>query len=190
MKIAVIFGGASDEYAVSLLSAAAVLSAFDRETYEPIAIGITKNGAWLYTKATPAEIARDAWAAEGVPCLLSPDPTRRGFFLADGRHILPDLIFPLTHGGAGEDGRMAGLFSLSGIPFLGAVTEGAALAMNKAAAKRVAREVGVPTLPHVIASDKNPAYARRAARTLGYPLFVKPLHGGSSVGAGLVHKEF
>lgn len=189
MKIAVFFGGCSDEYAVSLLSAASVLSALDPQKYEPISIGITRTGAWLYTEASPASIAADAWQHAAIPCALSPDPTQRGLRLADGRTLCPDLIFPLLHGGAGEDGRMAGLFSLSGIPYLGARTEGAALAMNKALAKSLVREAGVPTLPFFVASPCARERAKENAAKMGYPLFVKPLHGGSSVGAARVRGE-
>lgn len=189
MKIAILFGGRSDEYAVSLASAAAVLSALDRKKYEPIPIGITREGAWLYTEASPDDITTDKWQRGAIPCFLSPDPTRRALYLSDGRTLLPDLIFPLTHGGAGEDGRMAGLFSLSGIPFLGPRTEGAALAMNKALCKQIAAAAGVPVLPHFVASARACERAKQNAREMGYPLFVKPLHGGSSVGAGIAKNE-
>lgn len=188
-KIAILFGGRSGEHEVSLASAAAVLSALDRTKYEPLAIGITKDGAWRLTDASPAEIARGAWEAGGLPCMLSSDPTRPGLWLADGRCIPLDLIFSLCHGGAGEDGRMAGLFSLSGIPFVGSPCEGAALAMNKAIAKRLAHAAGVPILPHFITNGRDPDGAKAKAAALGYPLFVKPLRGGSSVGAGVVERE-
>ncbi len=186
--IAILFGGRSPEYAVSLQSAAAVLTALDREKYEPVPIGITREGAWLLLRASPDEIAHDAWEAGGLPCQLSHDPTRRGFFCAGGGFVLPDLIISMLHGGAGEDGQVQGLLSLSGIPFLGAKTEGAALAMNKVTAKLLAREAGVPTLPHALYTG-DLSRATRDAAALGYPVFVKPTHGGSSVGAGIVRSE-
>lgn len=187
-KIAILFGGRSSEHAVSCASAAAVLSALDRGKYAPIPIGITKDGAWLCTDASPFEIARGDFSYDAVPCILSPDPTRPGLWLADGRCIRPDLIFSLLHGGAGEDGRMAGLLSLSGIPFVGSPCEGSAVGMNKALSKALARDAGVPILPYFTTHGCGLAAKERAA-ALGYPLFVKPLHGGSSVGAGVAEDE-
>lgn len=186
--IAILFGGRSPEYAVSLSSAAAVLSALDRKKYEICQIGITRQGSFLFTTASPDEIARDAWEEKGVPCRISHDPARRGIFLAGGGYVLPDLFLPMLHGGAGEDGRVQGLLSLSGIPYLGSTTEGAAAAMNKASAKILSREAGVPTLPHILFCG-DLSHARRGAAALGYPVFVKPTHGGSSVGAGIVRRE-
>ncbi len=187
-KIAILFGGRSCEHEVSCRSAAAVLTALDRTKYAPIPVGIEKSGAWLFTPATPEKIARGDFFRDGIPCILSPDPTRPGLYLSDGRWILPDLIFSLCHGGAGEDGRMAGLFSLSGIPFVGSPCEGSALGMNKALAKTLARDAGVPILPYFTTHGCDLA-AKEKAAALGYPLFVKPLHGGSSVGAGVVEGE-
>lgn len=184
-KIAILFGGRSPEYAVSLASAAAVLAALDPKKYEPIPIGITRAGAWLVApRATPDEIARDAWEQGGLPCQLSHDPTRGGVFCRGGSRFLPALILSLLHGGAGEDGRVQGLLSLSGIPFLGTETEGSALSMNKAVAKLLARDAGVPTLPHILYHG-DLARAKAGAAALGYPVFVKPTHGGSSLGAGV-----
>lgn len=190
--IALFFGGRSGEYTVSLSSAAAVLRALDPRKYHPLPIGITREGAWLYTDASPDEIAADAWAARGLPCLLSPSDSHRGIFYQDRngrlRRRVPDVIFSVLHGGAGEDGRMAGLFSMAGIPFVGAPTEGSALAMNKALAKLLAREAGVPTLPFLTYTGGDVAALEKDAAALGYPLFVKPLHGGSSIGAGIVRE--
>lgn len=188
-KIAVFFGGRSAEYAISLRSAAAVLSALSREKYEILAVGITRAGEWLLTDAAPEAIAADAWQAHAVPCLLSPDRARRGLYIFDGdaspRCVLPDVLFPVLHGAYGEDGCMQGLFALSGIPHVGCGVHASALGMDKAVTKTVCAACGIPTLPHVLVLPDTPtARAVRAAEErFPYPMFVKPTSGGSSIGA-------
>ena len=195
-KLALFFGGACSEYAISLRSAAAILRALDEEEYEVYKIGIDRGGRWLLTEATPALIEEDRWQGGAYPCLLSPDRALRGIWLfppgGTVRRILPDLLFPVLHGKSGEDGQIQGLFSLSGIPFVGSGTEASALGMNKALAKLLARECGVAVVPWVTLTgeqlrDVSAAQATAEAK-LGYPMFLKPARGGSSIGAACVRQ--
>lgn len=194
-KLALFFGGASDEYAVSLCSAAAILRALDGERYEIYKIGLTRDGRWLLTEASPAAIEADDWQAVALPCLLSPDRGLPGLWVFEGgapRRLLPDVLFPVLHGKYGEDGRMQGLFALSGIPYVGADTEASAIGMNKAVAKTLARAAGVPVVPWVTLSG-DALYKEEKARALiegllAYPVFIKPARSGSSVGASLVRE--
>ena len=193
-KIALLFGGASNEYAVSLRSAAAVLRAMDEERYDIRRIGIDRQGHWLMTEAGAEEIEADEWQARAYPCLLSPDRALPGIWLFRPgeavKRILPDLLFPVLHGRYGEDGCIQGLFALSGIPYIGCGTEAGAIGMNKALCKTVARAAGIPVVPWVTLTKKtleNEESARAAiARTLSYPIFIKPCRSGSSVGAARV----
>ena len=192
-KIALFFGGQSSEYAVSLTSAAAVLRALDRELCEPLAIGITREGHWLLTRATPEEIEADEWQKNALPCFLSPDRGMRGLFLFEGeraRVILPDLLFPLLHGKYGEDGCIQGLFALSGIPFIGCPTRPSAVGMDKHLTKTLAAAAGIPVLPWacVVKAEGMAAALEKIEGTLAFPLFVKPASGGSSVGASVVRE--
>lgn len=188
-KIALFFGGDSPEYEISLRSAACVLRHLPRERYEVLAIGITRAGGFLLTDADPHRIETDAWQAGGRPVFLSHDPTRRGlFWQEDGKicHALPDLLLPVLHGGYGEGGEMQGLFALSGIPFAGCDTEAAVLCMDKVLTKTLLAPL-MPTLPHICllpeAQSEDEA-VREIEAAFAYPVFIKPTHGGSSVGAG------
>lgn len=188
--LCLLFGGASAEYEVSLCSAAEILRALAPLRYRVLCVGISRRGEWLFTRANPEEIENDTWATGAFPCGLSPNPAYPGLLVhtKNGlRRYCPDLIFPALHGGAGEDGRLQGLLSLSGIPFVGCDTRAAALAMDKAVAKTLAREAGVPVLPWLLFDarrDTADAFCTRAEAAFSYPMFVKPAAGGSSVGAG------
>ncbi len=188
--LCLLFGGASSEYEVSLCSAAGVLRALDPLRFRALCVGISRRGEWFLTQATPCEIENDEWQAGALPCGLSPNPAYRGLLVHTPRGLrryLPDVIFPVLHGGAGEDGRLQGLLSLSGIPFVGCDTRAAALAMDKAVAKVLAREAGVPVLPWLVYDarrDTADDFCARAEAAFPYPMFAKPVAGGSSVGAG------
>ena len=189
-KIALFFGGTSSEHEVSLRSAACVLRHLSRTRYDPVCVAIGRDGGWHLTDPDPEKIARGD-CFDGARCFLSPDPTLPGLLYGEGDgcgRILPDLLFPVLHGGSGEGGDIQGLFRLSGIPFVGCATEAAALALNKALAKTVLRASGIPMLPFAVLHRAEDGFSdgeiEDAENKLGYPMFVKPLRGGSSVGAG------
>lgn len=195
-KLALFFGGASQEYAVSLCSAAAVLRALDGEKYEIYTIGIDRAGHWLLTEAGADAIENDSWQGRSFPCFLSPDRGMPGLWLFRPgeavRRILPDVLLPVLHGQYGEDGRIQGLFALSGIPYVGCGTEASAVGMNKATCKLLARAAGIPVVPWVSLSGgtlRDAAQARRLIEgSLRYPIFIKPCRAGSSVGAARVDR--
>lgn len=195
-KLALFFGGVSNEHAVSLRSAAAIIRALDREKYEIFQIGITREGCWLLTEASPEAIEADAWQAHAYPCLLSPDRAMRGLWLFRPgeaiRRVLPDILFPILHGKYGEDGCIQGLFALSGIPYVGCNTEAGAIAMDKAVTKELARANSIPVVPWVALRGELLSDAARARTTveerLTYPMFLKPSRSGSSVGAAIVER--
>ncbi|MBQ8174401.1 MAG: D-alanine--D-alanine ligase [Clostridia bacterium] len=189
-RIAVFFGGRSAEYAVSLRSAAAVLRALSSQKYDIFPVGITRAGAWHLTRATPDEIEADAWQQNATPCLLSPDREERGLWIFEdgGACRQPiDLLLPVTHGTYGEDGCLQGLFALSGIPHVGCGVRASAVGMDKALTKTLCASHAIPTLPFVLMRPDTPTTAAigEAEERLSYPLFVKPVTGGSSVGTGL-----
>ena len=102
-----------------------------------------------------------------------------------------DLVFPLVHGSTGEDGVLQGFLELQGLPYVGSGVLASAAGMDKVLSKNIAREHGLPVLPHVIVNGRDKrsvAAALRSARGLGLPLFVKPVNLGSSVGVVKVKK--
>ncbi len=214
IRVLLLFGGISSEHTVSLRSAAAVLAAFDRTEFDVLPVYITRTGGWYYLPRADAATlgalenipengafttnrppqndfsAESTGASPAYPCLLSPSRDARGLFYKTDdalRRLIPDVIFPVTHGGAGENGALFGLLTLSGIPYVGSSVGGAALGWDKAAAKTLAAAAGVPTLPFLVADEEDardmPALVLRVSRAVGFPAFLKPVGEGSSVGA-------
>lgn len=127
LKIAILFGGSSTEYNISLQSAYSVITHLNISKYELILIGITKDGVWKHYCGTPEHIADDTWDtdADCTPAILSPSTNHQGILeLRNGTFkLLPaDLLFPVLHGRYGEDGTLQGLFEISRIPFVGCDT--------------------------------------------------------------------
>lgn len=189
-NIAVLFGGRSDEYGVSLQSASAVLAHMPKSRFNALPVGITREGEWFFYAGGIEKIARDEWRADGqncTPCLLSPDRARPGLMLADGRRLAVRAAFPVLHGKNGEDGTVQGLIELSGTPLVGCGTLASALCMDKFRAHAIAREAGFTTPRDARAAS--PAEAREALKRIGLPAFVKPVRGGSSFGVTCVRSE-
>ena len=134
-RVAVLFGGHSSEYGVSLQSAASVLEEIDRERFVPISIGISRQGDWYLYEGPIQAIREDAWQ-RGVGCApVAFSPSRGGpalLSLEDGtpRGIAVDAAFPVLHGKDGEDGTVQGLFALVGVPVVGCGVLASALCMD------------------------------------------------------------
>lgn len=198
-RAAVLFGGCSPEYGVSLQSAAAVLEHMDRTKYEPVPIGITHTGEWFYYTGEIERIADDSWCRSGdcIPATVSLNRSEHRLLLMRGRGgagcaepVEIDVAFPVLHGKNGEDGTVQGLFELAGIPVAGCGILSSALCMDKDRAHRLAKEAGI----RVPASYVHSRYADRKAVVsrageIGYPLFVKPVKAGSSYGITKVIDE-
>ncbi|MBB6732083.1 D-alanine--(R)-lactate ligase [Cohnella zeiphila] len=177
IKVAILFGGCSEEHEVSVKSAMEIAANFDNEKYEPIYIGITKSGVWKVCEKPGFE-----WEiGNGYSAVLSPDKQMRGLLVRKNhgyeiRHV--DVAFPVLHGKSGEDGAIQGLFELSGIPYVGCDIQSSAICMDKSLAYIVARNAGIATPEFwVIHQDDWPA-----PEAFTYPIFVKPARSGSSFG--------
>ncbi len=191
-NVAVIFGGCSPEYEVSLESAFAVLENMDREKYNPVCIGISRQGDWFYFTGDIMKIKEDRWqeAGECLPACLSQSRCDRCLYVFEESNIvkLPlDGAFPVLHGKNGEDGTVQGLIELAGIPLVGCGVLASALCMDKDRAHRLAAAAGV-AVPRTFAVEKStPKQAVVAfGEGTGYPLFVKPVRAGSSFGVSKV----
>ena len=191
--ILVLFGGCSSEHEVSLHSAYAVLSHMDPARYTPLAVGITREGRWLYYTGDLARLENDTWqqTADCVPCAPSVNRGDHTLLLLDGsgRHLCFDAVFPILHGKNGEDGTAQGLFELAGVPIIGCGTLSSALCMDKDRAHQLAALAGIRVpQSRVFHSDNNFDQVEQAAKALGYPVFVKPVRAGSSFGITKVTK--
>ena len=193
LRVGVLFGGRSGEHEVSLASAASVIRGLDPAKYEPVPIGITKEGHWRIgvgaQKMLP-EVLRG-----GDPVMMTADPTDASLMPLKGgagQHL--DVIFPVMHGTFGEDGTIQGLLDLAGLPFVGAGVLGSAIGMDKDVAKRLLQVAKIPVVPWITVHrhdwEKNPKQIQRAIESkFKYPLFVKPATLGSSVGMTKVHSR-
>ena len=188
MNIAVLFGGKSSEHEVSRSSVCNVLNLLCNEKYNVYQIGITKEGAWYLTNATLEEIKSGAWEnrTDNEPAWVLPDPSVKGMRTASGRVIPLDVAFPVLHGKNGEDGSMAALFQLAGIPQLTTSMTSAANSMDKGLTKLICDKAGIPQAAWTMVyrtelADMDAAVAKIEA-ALPYPIFVKPASAGSSVG--------
>ena len=194
-SLLVLFGGISPEHEVSCRSAAAVLRAVDKEKYRVLPMGLTKEGAWILTQASPEVIEAGAWEhdASSERAVISPDRGIHGIVAEKQGQIHVDCIFPVIHGETGEDGSIQGLFKLAGIPFVGPGISAYACAMDKGLTKAVVRGTGVRQAPHAETDRFRLAAGplqemQRILDVLGetYPFFVKPACTGSSVGISKV----
>lgn len=178
IKVAVLFGGCSEEHDISVKSAGQIAASLNTEKYEVYYIGITKSGEWKRCEKPVAGWEKQA----GPTIILSPDRGwQQGLLQIEGsscNRIQVDVIFPVMHGKMGEDGMIQGLFELSGIPFVGCDIESSVLGMDKALAYMVAEKAGIAVPGFYICDAKE----KVAAETFSYPVFVKPARSGSSFG--------
>jgi len=187
-KIAVLFGGHSTEYEVSLQSAYAVINHLDYDQYDSVLIGITREGEWYRYYGAYDKILHDSWHSEGrcVRATLSPDRSVHGIIELHEDGITEtriDAAFPVLHGRNGEDGTVQGLLELAGIPVIGCGTLSSALCMDKDIAHKLVQASGIKVAPSITASKADSIDSIMAmSRQLNYPLFVKPLRAGSSFG--------
>ncbi|MDT9692725.1 D-alanine--D-alanine ligase family protein [Streptomyces sp. P9(2023)] len=203
-RVAVVFGGRSSEHAISVVTAGAVLNAIDRTKYDVLPIGITTDGRWALTADAPERMAiadrslpnvSDLAESEQGGVVLSVDPANREVVHTEPGSVPKvlgevDVVFPMLHGPYGEDGTLQGLLELSGVPYVGAGVLASAVGQDKEYMKRVFTSFGLPVGPYEVIRprewDQNPAAARKKivefAADHGWPLFVKPARGGSSMG--------
>lgn len=188
-KLAILFGGASPEYEVSLKSAQAVIAAVSPEQYDLTLLGITRHGQWLKYDGPLEEIQNDTWMHHRscVPAIISPDRgTRRGVVVfRDGAatNIPIDVVFPVLHGKMGEDGTVQGLLELAGIPCVGCSILSAAVGLDKEVAHKLVAAQGIPTPPSIVLhAPVADAELQDLTGSLRAPLFVKPARAGSSIG--------
>lgn len=195
-KVAVIFGGNSTEYEVSLQSAAAVLQNLDTNKMDVVPIGITREGEWYHYTGAVENIIYNTWFSDYehlYPVIISQNYSVNGFLeLVSGDYVMRrlDFVFPVLHGKNGEDGTLQGLFELAGIPVIGCNTLSSALCMDKDRAHKLVNQAGI-AVPEAVAFRRceKRAAIKEIEENLSYPLFVKPVRAGSSFGVMKVTKQ-
>ncbi|EOL43642.1 D-alanine--D-serine ligase VanE [Enterococcus caccae] len=186
--VAIIFGGISSEYEVSLKSAVAIIENMETLDYSVMKIGITKKGQWYLFEGTTDQIKNDNWYLELNCQEMMVDFAKKRFVLKNSKEFIkPDILFPVLHGGYGENGAMQGVFELLDIPYVGCGIGSAAISMNKIMLHEFAEAIGVKSTPSMILeSDKGLQKVDEFAKIHGFPLYVKPNEAGSSKGISKV----
>ena len=217
-RVVVLYGGRADEHSISCISTAGVLGAMDTERFEPIPVGITKDGKWIINGEDPrgwnldgGELPTVKITPESRPVMLDPSRGQDGFFIGEPSHITSfvsmsdpemhhvltslghvDAVLPVLHGPYGEDGTVQGLLEMMGVPYVGCGVFASAACMDKHYTKVVLDAAGIPTAPGVTVDARNFTAADVLAEIedagLTYPLFVKPSRAGSSFGVTKVEK--
>ncbi|MCI5801995.1 MAG: D-alanine--D-alanine ligase [Oscillospiraceae bacterium] len=190
-SLAVVFGGASSEYEVSLSSSSSVISNIPEDLYHVILIGISKDGRWFHYTGPVEHIRDGSWLEKGpvCPAVISPDRSHKGILELDGdgwRLLKVDVVFPVLHGRNGEDGTIQGLLELADIPYVGCGVTASAMCMDKAITHTMLDLAGIPTArwarADVAEMERFDELEQRLSSQLGYPMFIKPANAGSSVG--------
>jgi D-alanine-D-alanine ligase len=201
-RVAVVFGGRSNEHAISCVTAGSVLQAIDRRRYDVVPVGITHEGRWVLESDDPSRLA--ITSADKLPEVDASRATVALANAADASEIVVhepaavprtlgevDVVFPLLHGPWGEDGTIQGLLEMGGVRYVGAGVLASAVGMDKHYMKVILAAHGLPVLPYTVITARGWESDRPACvesvDSLGYPVFVKPARGGSSIGISKVH---
>lgn len=181
LRVAIIFGGASTEHSISLLSAKHVLSRIDKEQFEVIPIGIDLKGNWFQVDDLQEFLSCKVEALSShLSYLKSIDPS-----LSYLRNTI-DVVFPLIHGSPGEDGCLQGFFSLLSIPYVGCDTLSSAICMDKLIMKQLLQQAGIPIANYLSCKSNDILAFEKIQHTLGLPIVVKPANSGSALGVAKV----
>ena len=213
IKVAVVFGGRGPEHQVSCMGGGNMLGAIDRSRYEVIPVGITTEGHWVQVADAPELLAVTEGQLPSVEAVAqegSEVVPWTGGVVASAPSRIPrlfgevDVVLPVLHGPYGEDGTIQGLLEMAGVPYVGAGVLASAVSMDKEYMNLIFAAKGLPVGPYVVVSERDwpgrSASELAAAATsveakqvldditeLGWPVFVKPARGGSSIGTSKAH---
>jgi D-alanine-D-alanine ligase len=209
IRVAVVFGGRGPEHPVSCMGGGNMLAAIDRSRYEVIPIGITTEGNWMLVADAPERLAVTGGELPTVAAIAEPGgevvPWSAGPVVESAPAQIPrllgdvDIVIPVLHGPYGEDGTIQGLLEMAGVRYVGAGVLSSAISMDKEYMKLVFAARGLPVGRHVVVRERDwpdveseilSVEAKRVLDDideLGWPLFVKPARGGSSIGTSKAH---
>ena len=184
LNVGLLFGGKSVEHEISLRSAVNVFQNLDRSLFNPVLIGITKNGSWHLVEDINQAIGSAA------PLTLSLGHSEHTFPTLDnlGGTGPLDVVFPVLHGTDGEDGSIQGMLQTVAVPYAGSGVLGSSVAMDKLLSKQMLINHGIPTSKYLAAIGSNvPSIDYdQVVESVGLPFMIKPLSLGSSVGVSKV----
>lgn len=186
--VAVLFGGQSSEHEVSCKSAMTIAGNIDKDLYNIILIGITKEGNWLHVNSLE-DIKSGVWKDGHEKAVISPNAVDKGVYFIKGDAIkiqTIDVVFPALHGLCGEDGTVQGVLELAKIPYVGCGVLASSIAMDKLYTKVIVDKLGIKQAKYVsiLKSELKDmdASVKKVEASLSYPVFIKPSNAGSSRG--------
>ena len=189
-KVAIIFGGCSSEYMVSLASASSVIKNLNKSKYDYLMIGITKKGEFYLYDGDENKIETNEWIKETLKKVtISVNRSDHGIIVIDtGEVIKIDIAFPVLHGRNGEDGRLQGLLELAGIKYVGCDMVSSALCMDKYLAHKMVYSNGILCpKSYLLKKEDNYDDIKKKIKQLKYLIFIKPLRAGSSFGISKIN---
>ena len=209
VRVAVVFGGRGPEHQVSCMGGGNMLSSIDRSRYDVIPVGITPDGNWVLVADAPERLAVTEGTLPTVAAVAQPGadvvPWSGGEVVASAPAQIPhlfgdvDIVLPVLHGPYGEDGTIQGLLEMAGVRYVGAGVLASAVSMDKEYMKLIFAARGLPVGPHVVVRERDwpdvmsepqsveAKHLLEDIDALGWPLFVKPARGGSSIGTSKAH---
>lgn len=193
-RVAVVFGGRSGEHEVSVVSAKNIIEAMNKDKYEILPIGITKDGRWLTGEKAIEQFQNNNHSGLEEVTLNTKSGSKELLNLKqDGTYekLEVDIFFPALHGPFGEDGTIQGLFEMANVPYTGCGVMASSVGMDKLTTKALLDEAGIPVIPYIgfnkHAWDQSPDdVIHRVLSELELPVFIKPSNMGSSVGVSKV----
>lgn len=190
LRVAVIFGGTNTEHEVSLVSARAILENLDKSKYDILPIKITKENTWI----TPKELQASYTPVLSDKIVSAEQSIDSIDTIMESSKI--DVVFPVLHGPYGEDGTIQGMLELMRLPYVGCGVTASAVCMDKVIQKNVCESYHIPVAPFFWFT-RGKWVSKRKATLINilekfdnkYPLFIKPVNQGSSVGVTKAHNQ-
>lgn len=192
-NIILVFGGRSSEHEVSINSAKNIFAAMDIQLWNPLLIGISKQGTWYqFSKDEFSKLSsiEDQNSLEKNRVVLF-NHSLKTYLMSfhDNQKTVIDCAFPIVHGTNGEDGTLQGFFKTLQLPFVGCGVLGSALCMDKEYMKLVMTQSGISNSKFKVIHRSNILKHSDLIKELGSPFFIKPANAGSSVGVHKIKNE-
>lgn len=168
-KVLIIFGGNSSEHDVSCISAKSIVNNINSKLFEVKLCGISKNNIW-YIYNDNFKNLDETWVNKNIQKIDNIIEFLKEF----------DVVFPITHGNNGEDGKLQGLLDLFNIKYVGSKTLASAIGMDKEMSKILFEHLGIKQVPYMVLNEEYDL--KQIEKQIGYPMIVKPANGGSSIG--------